>query len=470
MKTLHFLILIVFILSLCLNAAPVQAAGESLLYMALVAQPNSQAPVAVQAQMEFRRLAPVLLSAQRLGQLIDFNTELRAGILMLRFAGGADEAADSATRMFGRPVYSNVNDALRAVPRPRPTQIVSAAVDAHFSIDAYESCFWGNAPVNSHIVAILKDNANVVQAKTRLNEQDDGFDDGFFNGCFDWSYDNQVYPGYRVLFRVYDAPGGTLLGGFSAVAPTLTFTSLNKTTAQVAGTGPAGKTFDLYWGQPKLNAAHQWAENTVSGTISAAKTWSGEVSAGKIRGDAYISVGVHPTANISFYRDMLAPRIFCRLGGNFCDIHGLPFQSLTLKIIQGATTYTFSGRATAWGWFGVDLHTAAGLPIKIRAGDKVEGTNVALYTQPALTLNAFDFTNDVISGKAPPSKFFDVGVDTDSTDEWHWYWAGSNATGNFSVDTTADFDLVSTELSEAELWYTDPLTGNITGAFRVYAP
>src|SRR5215211_1096076 len=80
MKILRFLILTVFVLSLCLSAVPVRAAGESLVYIALVTRADPQVPVAVQAQMEFRRLAPRLLSAQQSGQLVDFNTEFRAGI------------------------------------------------------------------------------------------------------------------------------------------------------------------------------------------------------------------------------------------------------------------------------------------------------------------------------------------------------------------------------------------------------
>jgi hypothetical protein len=469
MKTFRFLILTVFVLSFALSSAPAKAAGQSLVYLALATRADSQIPVAVQAQREFSRLAPRLLSAQESGQLIDFNTEFGAGIIMLRFAGRADEAADAATQLFGRTVYSNVREALQAVPRQRPSRNISTVIRAQFYIDAYESCFWGEVPLDSYIVAILRDDAGVLQAQEQVEDDDDGDTDGLFSSCFDWSYYNEVVPGYRVVFRVFDTAGGTLLGTFATTAPTLTFTSLNKTTAQVAGTGPAGKAFDLFWSQPKLNAAGTYAFNTVSGAISAARTWSDDVSLGKIRGDAYIAVTVHQTPNIAFRRDMLAARIFCRLGGNFCDIQGFPYQPLTLKIIKGATIYTFSGRADAFGWFGVNLHTPAGLPIKIRAGDKVEGTNVARYTQPVLSLNAFDFVNDIVSGKAPPSRFFGVGVNTESTD-WQWYWAGSNALGNFAVDTTADFDLDSTEISEAEVWYTDPVTGNITGAYRLYVP
>jgi hypothetical protein len=427
-------------------------------------------PVAVQAQREFSRLAPMLLSARESGQLIDFNPEFGVGILMLRFAGRMDEAANAATRLFGRPVYRDVRDALRAVPHQRPTRRVSTVIAAQIFVDAYESCFWGEAPLDAFIIATLKDNQGVLQAKTQLEDDDDGETDGLFNGCFDWSYDNQVVPGYRVTFKIFDSAGGTLLGTFTSIAPALNFTSLNKTTARVAGTGPANKPFDLFWSQPRLNAANTYAFRTVSGTISAARTWSGDVSAGRIRGGAYISVTVYQTPNIAFRRDMLAAHIFCRLGGNYCDMNGFPYQSLTLKVIKGTTAYTFSGRADAFGWFGVELHTAAGLPIKIRAGDKVEGTNVPRYTQPTLILNPFDFANDIVSGKAVPGRFFSVGIETESTDDWQWFWTGSNAASNFSVDTTADFDLVNTEITEAELWYTDIVTGNITGVYRLYVP
>jgi hypothetical protein len=470
MKTLRFLILIVFVLSLFLSAAPTQAAGESLVYVALVTRPNSQAPLAIQAQREFRRLAPGLLAAQQSGQLIDFNTELRAGILMLRLAGRADEAADAASRMFGRPVYRNVHDALRTVPRQLPNrQGAGGAISAQFWVNVYESCFSGDVPINAHVIAILRDELNVVQAKAQLNEQDDGSADGFFFECFDWSNYNEVAPGYKVTFKVFDTAGGTLLGAFTSIAPAISFTSLNKTTAQIGGTGPANKAFDLYWGQPKLNAAGQYSSNSVPGTISAAKTWSGDVSAGKIRGGAYIDVTVYQTANIAFTLSMTAPHIYCQLGGNYCEITGFPFQALTLQITKGATTYTFSGRGNSGGWFYAELITPAGLPIKIKAGDKVQGTSVPLYTQPALLLNASDFTNDIVSGKAPLNRFFDVWVDTYSS-SWNFYWAGSNAAGNFSVDTTADVDLLSTETSTTEIYYIDFVTGNTTDFARPYAP
>ena len=470
MKTLRFLILMVFVLSLALSAVPARAAGESVVYMALVTRSDQGAPVAAQAQAEFRRLGPALSSAQQAGQLVDFKPEFRAGILMLRFAGRADEAAGAAARMFGRPVYRDVHDALRAVAQQAPTREISTAITPQFFVGAYDNCFDGSVPVNSHIIAILADNTGVVLAKSESDEQDDGSADGQFFDCFDWSSYNEVIPGYRVTFKVYNAPGGTLLGSFLAIAPFLTFTSVNKATAQAAGTGPANKPFNLFWAQPKLDASHGWVTNSVNGTISAAGAWSGDVSTGAIRGGAYLSVTVQQTPRIAFYRSTSVAHIACQLGGNYCEISGLPNQLLTLKVTKGATVYTFSGRAAPWGWFWVNMYTPAGLPILIKPGDKVQGTGVALYTQPLLNFNPFNFVGDIVSGKAPPNKFFDVYVYTYSNGYWYWYGAGSNATGGFAVDTTANFDLKPTETSEAEIWYTDPASGNNTDFTRAYAP
>jgi hypothetical protein len=471
MKILRFLIFTLFVLSLALSAAPAQAAGDSLVYLALVTQPDSQASLAARAQMEFQRLAPRLAAAQQAGQLIDFNPEFHAGILMLRFAGGADAAAEAATRIFERPVYGDVHDALRAVPRERAGRPGTADITPQFYVGVYDSCFSGGAlPVNSHIIASLKDNTGVVIAKAQFSEQDDGNADGSFWNCFDWSSYNEVVPGYTVIFKVFNAPGGALLGAFGAAAPPLTFTSVNKTTAVIAGTGPANKLFDLFWEQPKLNAANQWVSATISGTVSAAKKWSGDVSTGKIRGGAYINITVYQTPRIAFWRSITAARIYCDLGGNFCSLSALPNQAVTLKVIRGATTYTYTGKANAWGWFWADLFTPAGAPIRLRAGDKVTGTAVPVYTLPALSFNAFDFANDIVSGKAVPNRYFSVYVQSYSSFGWWWYWAHSNAAGNFSVDTTPNFDLKNTETSIAEIYYIDLATGNITDATRVFTP
>jgi hypothetical protein len=64
----------------------------------------------------------------------------------------------------------------------------------------------------------------------------------------------------------------------------------------------------------------------------------------------------------------------------------------------------------------------------VQPGDMVAGTNVAWYTQPALTFNVFNFAGDILSGTAPPSKYFWMWVHAYGwgPDWWHGYWKGSN--------------------------------------------
>jgi len=480
MKTVRFLTIVIFVLSLSLSTAPARAAGPSVGYLALVTQatlaPHASAggpnmPLAAQAQMEFNRLAPALMAAKQSGYLLDFQPEFGAGILKLRF-GSTAGAASSAAGMLGRPVYSTSREALAAVPHQQPAGGVSAAVtSSQFYLDLYQSCFKGSVPINAHVIVTLKDGAGTLKAKSESNEQDDGSADGWWWDCFDWSSDSNVVPGYKVTFKVYDTyPGGTLLETRTATAPAIKFTSLNKSTAVVAGTGPANKAYDINFQQPMLNAAHDWINNGFSGTINGSGAWSQDVYTGSIRGGAWVGIFVHQTANITFGRTVTAPNIFCQLGGNYCSINGFAFQASQLKVTHGGTTYTFNGKFNSGGWFGVDLETSSGTPIILKAGDKVQGTSVALYTLPALVIDPFEFTDDVVSGEAPASKFFDVWVTAYSTPYWWNYWAGSNGVGDFAVDTSLDFDLLSTETSQAEIYYRDKSTGNATDFTAVYGP
>jgi hypothetical protein len=261
-----------------------------------------------------------------------------------------------------------------------------------------------------------------------------------------------------VTFKVYTTFPGTPVETYAPTVPTVKFTSITKSSAVVAGTGPANKAYDIYFWQPNLNAAGTWVANGFTGTINGSGAWSKDVSGGSIRGGSEVEIDVHHAPNVTFIRWMQAPYIYCQLGGNYCSISGFAFQTSQLKVTRGSTTYTFNGRFDAWGGFGASVQDANGMPLILRAGDKAQGTSVALYTLPNLVINAFDFTNDIVSGKAPASKFFDVWVESYSSSGWWNWWDGTNASGNFSVDTTSDIDLLSTETSEAEIYYQDKPT------------
>lgn len=467
MKTASVLILGVLVLSLALGAAPVRAAEADTGYIVLVTQADSKMPFAAQAQMAFDRLAPALLAAEQSGYLADFKPEFQAGIVILRF-GSTAGAASLAAGMLGLPVYSGSSAALAVVPHEQlaPAGEVSATtISARFGVNLFSVCFDGTVPANGHVIATLKDNAGHLKAASESNADSAGY----FNSCWDWSNYRVVIPGDKVNFKVYDSPGGTLLGTFGATAPSLTFTTLSKPTAHVGGKGPAGKPYTLTWEQPKLNATSDLYSETKSGTISPTGNWGVTFSTSPMRGGATLDIYVKQTTQITFHRAMNAPYIYCQLGGNYCDIYGFGFQALTFKLKHGSTTYTFGGQATADGWLGLTLQTSTGSPLLVRSGDAVQGTNVASYAEPALVINSFDFTNDILSGKVPANKYFDLSIETYSSGPHH-YWRHSNSSANWSIDTTAAYDLKPSEVSSAEIYYISPTSGNATDFVRNYAP
>jgi hypothetical protein len=474
MKTIRLLIPVFLALSLAVGAAPAEAAGASMGYIALVsgADANPQLPLAAQAAQAYDELAPALLAAQQSGYIADFRPELAAGIVMVRF-GSTVGAASLAAGILGVPVYGTSRDALDRVPlKMQASAGVSAtAISASFNVNLFDSCFSGSVPVNSHIIAVLKTSAGSVVAKTEFNEQADGHADGKFSACFDSSTQNEVDPGYTVNFKVYSSAGGSLLGSFSSSVPNIKFKSLNKSTAVISGSATAGKHFCIGWSQPKLDAANGKSTNNTStcGTVNSSSQWSGDVSSGSIRGGAYISLVLNQTANIKFTHYMFAAYGWCQLGGIHCALYGFPWQSASMDVTHASVTYNFTGTGDAHGRFPVELRNKNGLPFNMKAGDQFDGTNVAWYTLPALSINAFDFANDVISGKTPASKYFNLFVSTYSHGKRN-FWVGSNSSGNFSVDTTAYINLVSNETSQAEITYVDPKTGNTTNFTRAYAP
>jgi hypothetical protein len=474
MKTIRLLIPVFLALSLALGAAPAGAAGASMGYIALVTRPaaDPQTPVALQAAQAYDELAPALLAAQQSGYIADFRPELAVGIVMVRF-GSTVGAASLAAGMLGVPVYGSSRDALNQVPQqPQASGGVSAtAISASFNVYLFDSCFSGSVPVNSHIIAVLRDPSGNVVAKTELNEQDDGSSDGSFSACFDSSTQNEVDPGYKVTFKVYDTAGGTQLGAFTSGVPNIKFKSVNKTNAVISGTATAGKHFCIGWSQPRLDSANSYATNNTStcGTVNSSSQWSGDVSSGTIRGGAYLDLVLRQTSNIKFTQYMFASYIWCQLRGVHCAIYGFPFQSALLNVTHSGVVYKFTGSADAHGRFPVELRNHNGLPFITKPGDKVSGTDVATYSLPAISINTFDFTNDIVSGKAPASRYFSLFVSTYSHGQ-HTYWAKSNSSGNFSVDTSAYVDLVGDETSQAELTYVDRSTGNTSDVTRAYVP
>jgi hypothetical protein len=138
-----------------------------------------------------------------------------------------------------------------------------------------------------------------------------------------------------------------------------------------------------------------------------------------------------------------------------------------LSITHGSVTYTFSGKFSSCGCFTQSLEKN-GIPIYLKAGDRISGTSVAAYTLPTLTAGA-NFYTDVVQGKAPANKYFELWVD-DPCGCTYSIWTHSNSSGIYSGDFSNQVDLVATEAANLEVFYQDPASGNITDYFRSIGP
>jgi hypothetical protein len=166
---------------------------------------------------------------------------------------------------------------------------------------------------------------------------------------------------------------------------------------------------------------------------------------------------------------MAVPYMFCRLGGNYCVVDGFAFKPATLTIVHGGATYNFNGKSSAEGSFSAELVTSEGDPIFLKAGDKASGTDVPAWALPNLTA-AIDYTSDIISGKAPPYKYFNLGVYKPSNNTWYGIYAHSNVYGIFAEDFTSQIDLDPLQPVVAEVFYVHPPTGNHTIMDKSFGP
>jgi hypothetical protein len=464
MKALRFVLVALFAASLFLVAAPAQASSGAVGWEPLVTHSNSKAPIYFQARSGFESLLPALMQARKSGLIREFTPNFKAGVLEIHYSGS------NVLSLGGVQAYRMPSQALALVPHQKPSIMASkSSSTTQFYFELYDDNFEAYIPVGAHIVGSLRNAAGVIVNTYEGNDGDDGVNDGYLSNYFWNGPYGDILPGYTITFKVYDTyPNGTLLGTYSTTAPNFTFTGLNKSTAVVQGTGPKNHAYFVYWSEELLNATDQYIGNGFSGTTSSAGAWSKDVYGGALRGGAYVDVDFQQTAYMTFSRDMWAPDIYCQLATNYCTVYSLPRQAVSLTVTHSGVKYSFSGVSDAWGDFYADVVNGSGVPIFLQAGDKVQGTNVALYTEPKLTAS-INFTSDVVSGLAPASKYFSLYV-WGYTPGWNWYWVGSNSSGAYSEDVSAYQTLLPSESSYAYIYYVDPATGNETSYNKAYGP
>jgi hypothetical protein len=460
-----FRVLLIFVCMLAAVAAsPAQAVGgKKVGFIRLLASVDAKSPIQTQARSAFNRIRPQLLALQKQGVILAFEPELKAGIVKVEYAvSGPNVMALSQYQTFDNIHDAIVPGASAASHTARP-EVLSPV----FDMELYDSCFDGTfLGADSHVLGSLRDKAGRIVASYEGYADSSG--DIFFD-CFPWSGSyTDVLPGYTVTFKIYDSVAPTLLGTFSIVAPDIDFTSVNKTTAVVRGTGPAGKPYDISWSHRNWNVADTDTSNTKSGTISASGTWVKDMSTGTFRGYDSLDVYVMASSNFWFLRWMDVPYIYCQLGGNSCQIAGFAFQPAALSIIHAGTPYSFSGKFDADGYFSAVLENA-GDPIFLKAGDKVSGTNLPSYTLPALT-GTINFSTDVVSGKVPANRYFDLWAYSPCSCTSYLVYSHSNATKSYSSDFASQVDLVKMEATNIEIYFADLATGNVTDYFKSFVP
>jgi hypothetical protein len=471
MKILRMLVITLFLLTTIVTSAAAQspAASTTAGFIPLLTQVDPNFPIEMQTEAAFRAVVPQLLAAQKRGDILAFEPELSFGILKIQYRTGFDIA-----QLKAGDVYSRINAAVAKVPlsdsmkRENVSSVVPNGLipTPVFDLELYNDCFdVYNLPASSRVVGNLKD----TTGREVANYEGNADASGNLNDCFNWNGPYaDVIPGYRAIFKLYDL-SDVQIGVYSVYAPAITFTSIDKANSIAKGTGTANKAFDITWIHPRLDSGNTVLKVDKTGTISSSGTWSVDFGTTPFRGDDEITIDQNLNVNFYFSRYMDVPYIFCVLGSAYCGIYGFAFKPASLTIVHGGVAYPITGKFDAYGYFSIELTNGSGVPIFLKAGDKVSGTSVAQYALPSMTI-AVNFGTDVVSGKIPPSHYFRLSVYTALPSNWYDWWVHSNSLGNYSKDTTSWVDLKQNKATTVEIDYQNPYTGNFTYFSVPFAP
>ena len=273
----------------CMSAAAgthvVQAAGGRVGFIRLLSRVDTRTPIQVQAGPAFQRMLPRLLALQKQGSILEFEPELRAGIVKILYASGGVVPSVIG----GNQIYAGIHDSIVSAPRQvAQTQQRAAAPAPIFALELYDSCFGAaNLGAFSDVVGSLRDKTGRVVASY------EGFADSTGSialDCFAWSGSyTDVIPGYTVLFKVYDTTPA-LIGTYKVFAPAFSLTGIDQATALVSGRGPAGRPYQISWYHQNWDSADSWASSMKGGVISPAGIWSKDMGAMTFRGGSYTSL------------------------------------------------------------------------------------------------------------------------------------------------------------------------------------
>ena len=466
MKIFRMLSVVIFLLAAAVPNVAQAAAGEKIGFIRLLSTVDPNSSVQMQARRAFLRITPSLLALQSRGVILEFEPEFAVGVVKVKYAAGHS----ILTAMGALPVYSSVHDA-RVLPNSVAPAVRLGPASAppftpFFALSLYTSCFSVfNLNPSDHVVGSMHDTTGRVVATYEGDA--DGFGE-ILNDCFSWAGSfSHVTPGYSLIFNVYDTTA-TLVGTYNAKVPPLAFTGITNSTAVVRGAGPAGKQYQLEWIHPNWDAAEDLTVSTAAGVIGASRKWSSDLGSKRFRGGDELDYFELQNDHFEFGISMMIPSVYCQLGSNYCESSGFAFQPARISIAHGGSVYNFSGIFNAFGIFSAPLRNA-GRPIYLKAGDKIGASGFGTYSLPALT-SKVDFSTNVVSGKVPPNKYFELWAYTGCGCSTSLIYSHSDNRGNYAGDFTSQVDLIDTEATTIEVFYQDPASGNVTDYFHSYGP
>lgn len=463
MKALRLLLVFIFALTLFSSSTAQAKGGERYGFMPLVKQVDASIPLRIQSQKALNRLMPELLAAQNKGEILEFEPELSAGIIKIKYAASTNKSMLGTTQ-----VFDNIHTAVGMVPHTEPVHIQAVSGSSpSFLVGLYSSCFIAtNLNSYSYVIASLRNKRGAVLATYAGNASSGGF----LNDCFDYTgIYSDILPGYTLTYVVYDTFGGAVLGKYTTVAPAINVIAANKKSSILTSTSLPSKAYSIWWYHDNLDAGNSFLAVNKTGTIRATGRWSVDFGTVMFRGGDEFDMAVTQNANFTFIHTYTIPSIYCQLGSNSCVLHGSPFTPATISIVHGTKTYTFNGTFSPCGCFNANLLSPAGIPILLGYGDKISGTGVSVYALPNLRAAA-NLANDVVSGIAPAKRYFEVAVKDSYTYSWYTNWVHSNTTGNYASSFASQFDMMPGYPFVVEVYYVDVLTGNTTDRYYPVGP
>ncbi|MGE5250884.1 MAG: hypothetical protein ACM3QS_11805 [Bacteroidota bacterium] len=464
MKILRALFVLFVLLSLF--AVPAGASPSRVGFIPLLSAVDPAIPVQLQTEDALRPFLPALLEAQARGDILEFEPSLSTGVLKVVFARGVSPSSV----LPGRAVYAEMKAAVSRMRLSATAQAHSPGTEAtpRFSMKLYDNCFSAvGLAAGARVIGNLFDTTNRLVALYDDHADSSGI---ISFGCLSWAgaYSN-VIPGYRVIFKEYNGSTNALIASFKAVAPGTRFTTIDKAHSIVRGKGPAGKAFYSRWYHRNWNSTNTALNIAKSGVISATGVWAVDFGTVPIRGNDHLNTVVTMSANFDFDRWMDVPHVYCILGGNYCEASGFAFTPAALKVVKGATTYSFSGKFDADGYFRVSILSATGAPVFLSPGNSVSATGVAAFPLPVLTA-AVNYSTNVISGKAPANRYFDLWARIAQTGVSYRKYPRTNSAGAYASAFSTLVDLQPTQPFTAQIYFVYLGTGNAIDYYQSFSP